>query len=302
MHRSLLEVLCCPRCRGRLAVVEGTGREELAEGTLGCSACGQQFEVEEGIPVLGDREFMAQVCDRWLDGMLTQELYRSNIENSRGWYSESEGFAELVDAAAATQGVVVDVATGPRGSLAGALVPRFSERTHFVMSDAAVHMLKGLKNAWSRERHRARVDFLACDGNRMPFCDEALDAITSRDGFACANDDPTRSRPPTVGPAYREGHRALKPGGRVFDVCTVYAPGSKTEEYLQSLGCENASRQRLEAFLGSIGFEVTAARELHRGRGKSDPGDGLPIDENDEWAVVAYVLRKVGAGLASGRR
>ncbi len=54
----------------------------------------------------------------------------------------------------------------------------------------------------------------------------------------------------------------------------------------------NASRDGLEDFWKAIGFEVVTAAELHKRKGKSEPEDGLPIDENDEWWVVAYVLRK----------
>ncbi len=53
MHRSLLEVLCCPRCHGPLEMVEGRGAAEIEAGVLECAECGRRFEVEEGMPVLG---------------------------------------------------------------------------------------------------------------------------------------------------------------------------------------------------------------------------------------------------------
>jgi len=78
----------------------------------------------------------------------------------------------------------------------------------------------------------------------------------------------------------------------VFDICRIYAPESKTAAYLESVGCVNASRGGLEQFWKGIGFEVVTATELLKRKGKSDPGDGLPIDEDDEWSHIAYVLRK----------
>jgi uncharacterized protein YbaR (Trm112 family)/ubiquinone/menaquinone biosynthesis C-methylase UbiE len=295
MHSALLEVLCCPGCHGGLEVaepVEGGGGEELVEGALGCTGCGRRFEVEEGIPALGDREHMGKVSDFWSEGMLTHELYRRNIENSRQWYGRSEAFAAFVDGAAEMEGVVVDVATGPGSSFAGALVPRLREGTHFLMTDAAVHMLQGLKRAWEEEEHRAEVSFIACDGHRMPFRDESVHAFTSQDGFQCSQDDPTRSRPPRCGGAYREAYRALVEGGTVHGTCRVYAADSKTVPYLESVGSEGASWERLSDLWRAVGFYVMSRTELHRAKGKTNEGDRLPVGENDEWAVVAYVLRK----------
>ena len=43
---------------------------------------------------------------------------------------------------------------------------------------------------------------------------------------------------------------------------------------------------------GEIGPNVAAETYLHSYRGKSDPLEGLPVDESDEWHVLAWVLRK----------
>jgi ubiquinone/menaquinone biosynthesis C-methylase UbiE/uncharacterized protein YbaR (Trm112 family) len=291
MHTTLLAVLCCPFCHGPLDA-EGGPAADLLDGGLICLACGRRFAVENGMPILGDRDSMAKVCDTWTEGMLTPELFRRNIQASRVWYGQSDKFARFVDAAAQVEGLIVDIATGPGASFSGALAPRLSERAHFVMTDAAADMLQGLKSAWAEESHAARVDFTACDGHRLPFRDRSLDALTSAGGFDCVNDDPARSRPPGAGRAYQEAHRVLKPGGQVFHEGRLYAHGSKTAEYLASLGCANASVESLESHLGAVGFDIVSKVELHKAKGKTSPGDGLPIDESDEWYVMAWVLRK----------
>ena len=53
MRRSLMEILCCPVCKGelRLAVTEESG-EEVLEGTLRCEACRVDYPISEGIPNL----------------------------------------------------------------------------------------------------------------------------------------------------------------------------------------------------------------------------------------------------------
>lgn len=292
MHRELIEVLCCPFCHGALRVTSGDGEERIDVGALLCAACERDFVIEVGIPVLGDRELMARVCDRWTEGMLSEDLYKHNLRNSRQWYDSSREFARFVDAAAAVEGFIVDIASGPGASFSGALVPRLGERAHFVMTDAALHMLHGLRGAWLDEPREAKLGFVACDCNRLPFRSGSLDALTSASGFDCVNDDPTRTRVPGAARAYREGERVLKSGGLVFNEGWIYDDKSKTAAHLKSLGCANASRESLAQLWDEIGFEVVSETHLGSHRGKSDPGDGLPIDDSDDWHVMAWVLKK----------
>ena len=53
MRKSLMEILCCPVCKGdlELIVVEESD-EEVLEGTLRCAACRVDCPVSEGIPHL----------------------------------------------------------------------------------------------------------------------------------------------------------------------------------------------------------------------------------------------------------
>ncbi|EJG06109.1 protein of unknown function DUF343 [Methanofollis liminatans DSM 4140] len=53
MRRSLLDILCCPVCKGdlELRVDEETG-DDIVEGSLWCAACGVAYPITEGIPNL----------------------------------------------------------------------------------------------------------------------------------------------------------------------------------------------------------------------------------------------------------
>jgi uncharacterized protein YbaR (Trm112 family) len=53
MKRLLLDVLCCPVCKGDLLlqVREETG-DEIVEGELICAACRVNYPIREGIPDL----------------------------------------------------------------------------------------------------------------------------------------------------------------------------------------------------------------------------------------------------------
>lgn len=55
MKEDLLDILCCPMCKGTLELEttkqdDATG--EILEGTLRCAACPHDYPIEDGIPNL----------------------------------------------------------------------------------------------------------------------------------------------------------------------------------------------------------------------------------------------------------
>jgi uncharacterized protein YbaR (Trm112 family) len=53
MRRKLLDILCCPVCKGELTLtVTEENESEIMEGSLRCSACGVEYAIVEGIPNL----------------------------------------------------------------------------------------------------------------------------------------------------------------------------------------------------------------------------------------------------------
>ena len=53
MKRDLMEIICCPldKAELELAVTEEDG-DEVIEGTLTCTECGEVYPIEDGIPNL----------------------------------------------------------------------------------------------------------------------------------------------------------------------------------------------------------------------------------------------------------
>ena len=53
MRRNLMDILCCPVCKGDLllTVTEENG-DEVLEGTLRCATCCVDYPISEGIPNL----------------------------------------------------------------------------------------------------------------------------------------------------------------------------------------------------------------------------------------------------------
>jgi uncharacterized protein YbaR (Trm112 family) len=53
MRRSLMDILCCPMCKGDLALeIKTENEKEILEGELLCVACGVNYPIHEGIPNL----------------------------------------------------------------------------------------------------------------------------------------------------------------------------------------------------------------------------------------------------------
>jgi uncharacterized protein len=53
MRPDLMEILCCPVCKGDLSL-EVTRKEgtEIVEGTLTCQKCKNTYPIQDGIPDL----------------------------------------------------------------------------------------------------------------------------------------------------------------------------------------------------------------------------------------------------------
>jgi uncharacterized protein YbaR (Trm112 family) len=53
MKRTLMDILCCPVCKGDLALrVDKEDEKEILEGGLYCAACKMDYPIREGIPNL----------------------------------------------------------------------------------------------------------------------------------------------------------------------------------------------------------------------------------------------------------
>lgn len=57
MKHSLLDILCCPVCKGDLEVtIAAEEKGEILEGELFCASCHTHYPIHDGIPDLLPRE------------------------------------------------------------------------------------------------------------------------------------------------------------------------------------------------------------------------------------------------------
>ncbi|MGD0717992.1 MAG: methytransferase partner Trm112 [Thermoplasmata archaeon] len=53
MKPDLMQILCCPVCRGELTLTSRrTEGAEILDGTLACPKCHVEYPIEDGIPDL----------------------------------------------------------------------------------------------------------------------------------------------------------------------------------------------------------------------------------------------------------
>jgi uncharacterized protein YbaR (Trm112 family) len=53
MRPDLMEILCCPVCKGDLALTTTlVEKNEILEGTLRCAHCKEDYPISDGIPDL----------------------------------------------------------------------------------------------------------------------------------------------------------------------------------------------------------------------------------------------------------
>ena len=53
MRQDLMEILVCPLCKGELQLtVDKEEGEEIVDGKLVCSQCGETYTIDDGIPNL----------------------------------------------------------------------------------------------------------------------------------------------------------------------------------------------------------------------------------------------------------
>ncbi len=51
MKKELMDILCCPMCKGDLVLnVEEENEKEVVKGTLYCGKCDEYYPIEDGIP------------------------------------------------------------------------------------------------------------------------------------------------------------------------------------------------------------------------------------------------------------
>jgi SAM-dependent methyltransferase len=97
MKSDLVDVLAYPACRGerkensvRLAPTSVSGSEEVVEGILICVGCGQQYTIQQGIPIFLPAELRGVEVDPALLSTAARQKWRQMTSHDAAYLNEDE--------------------------------------------------------------------------------------------------------------------------------------------------------------------------------------------------------------------
>jgi len=280
MNKRLLDVLACPACVAPL---------DIGCDALVCTSCQRAFPIEEGIVhFVRDEERPMNPknlanAGSWIKDPKT---YEKNARGTEHRYETDARVREYVDFiadfVAPRQGVVVDLATGPGGGYVAPLLKRMSPECLLIATDVCPPVVT-FQYQLFKPRYKDAFEMLDVDlAETLPFKSTSIDVFC---GVLIENIS-------GVSNTLREVVRCVKGDGQVVLRQRFYAQESATAQYLRERGHIFASFESFEAYCREIGLQVRAFQKLYSRRGKSEPGDGLPIDEQDEWFGCHLYLEK----------
>ena len=275
MTVKLLQILACQKCAAPL---------ERISGGLLCTRCRQVFPDEDGIVHFVTEEGRPENPRNLatLPALQDASLYERNAKGNEERYHREDLVREYVDFVAACEGTIVDLATGPGGGYVAPILKRLLPEGLLIATDACLPVLE-FQYRLFKPQFQDRFEILDVDlGKTLPFKGESIDVFCGAGVTNVAN----------ISDTLGEVARCLKKRGSVVLSERFYAQESETAKYLTNSGHVSASFESFDAFCRGIGLAVTRNEELYTRVGKSEPGDGLPLKETDEWAVTHVYLEK----------
>lgn len=216
MDKQLLEILCCPECKGNLKLkISGTQDNRIKEGILEC-ICKKKYRISNFIPRFIDNDgYLNSFSFEWKVHRKTQ-LDSANRNNSMGNISETT-FQKRIDF--------------PLGELKGKLVldagcgmGRFAEvASSFGAKVVGFDYSFAIDAAFRNMGNRANTHLIQADIFKLPFKPEIFDFIYS---FGVLHHTPDAKE------AFRQLPPLLKKNGKIS--IFVYSNYNKAIVYMSS--------------------------------------------------------------------
>lgn len=273
MDSRLLDGLVCPGCMSSLVFIGEQDEERLYNGELTCTGCGQTFMVKDEVPHLvlpgtkmdgaaweGGASFRGRI-----QTCLVTLFFRVWTAN-RFWMwttnfrlmvkrLSAPAVRNLVETVRGVEGIVLDIASGPGGSMCIPIMMDDRSDRLLVMSDLGAPVMMEWSRTLRRKGWGDRCSNMIFDARKIPFRDGCVAVITSLLGFNSVLNNR---------PAYREAERVLAGGGMLIDVVRFHDMSGKNEKS-SSLGQVAADRSRYEGFLKDIGLVIERSELLMKG-------------------------------------
>lgn len=208
MDHRLLEVLACPACHQALDFCGETNNHRIVCGEFRCPDCRQAFPVEDEVPVLvlpGTDCDGAGVLGEAREPELAEWIPRNFARVLSARIEPHQ--KDLIDAVRASEGPIIDIATGPEAFYCIQLMSDGRDR-QLVMSDLGKSVMKTWRSLLREKGWGDRCSTLVFDARRLPFANESIPTIMSSAGFSNVVNGPFL--------AIAEAARVLRKGGMIY--------------------------------------------------------------------------------------
>jgi len=240
--------------------------ERLLDGTL-LAGDAEVAKVQNGIAVFVEPS-------NWPPAEIQKLRDMNAIPNN--WKGESrppdkepaKSFHDALDSVAASGGCILDVASGPGGGVATAVLSRNPD-ANIIMNDISAAVLELWREFLAERGIGDNICLAAFDAGNMPVRTGTMDAISNMGGFGNIGE---KDRD-----AIREACRVLKPGGRVFSFELVLEPESleKLPDPMRSPLATQVAGRGMAPFLEAEALTVESKRNVG-GRELVPEEGGLP--------------------------
>ena len=209
----------------------------------------------------------SKALDEYLTDNHINLMMKRKYAGQRRRMSSNDALRHFVEFVSASDGIKVDLASGPSGYFAPFL-DSLKDSDCFIITDACPAVIKAHADAC----RRSDCYILDVDLDKgLPFKNESVDLFTGN----LLNNVENYSR------LIRETYRCLKPGGKLAVIEMFFDKGSKTQEYLAEQGKIWASYKAFVQFCESVGFTCIGSETVTTRKGPISDGDLYPLDKND---------------------
>jgi ubiquinone/menaquinone biosynthesis C-methylase UbiE len=281
---KLNEILACPNDLGELA---------FRDDCFVCQTCKRKYKAEQGIihfirdenerpsnPKLLAEDYKKNAKDR-----LDLPYYWKQAEKKEKMHGKNSAVGRLVDFVVERGGIIVDLASGHGGGYIAPILKRIGEDTILIATDACLPVIENYCRLFM-EAYSAQFAYFDIDlEKQLAFKDDTVDVFT---GFAISNVG--GGKPYSL---LREVKRCLKPKGFAVFQEMLFAGNSATSKWLKEQGNLYSSLQAFCEYCVEIGLKAMDHETVFTGKGKIDPRDGMPIDEDDRWSEIVVYLEKI---------
>lgn len=236
----------------------------------------EMYPVINGIPIFTKHMTWPPICVKWL---LQGEHIKKSWERSLSRFPVNSTMSEFIERMAETDGLILDIASGPAGGFAPMVLQKNPE-AKVLMDDLGL----GVLQEWQRFLKSIsirNVSFALFDAKEIPLMSNSIDFISDIWGFTEIGSDE----------AIKEAYRILKSGGAVFSIDSVVEKEDffKIPEEVR-MKWLNKNPLFFDGFLDSFkksGFKVVS-NDILRERALS-PDEGEQPKEAEKYGVRLHV-------------